>query len=261
METVSQRSNGDRRLLFILAVLMGVMMIGLPQRTAAETAQEAVQEQEAEAIINQAASTWHNFMQDPGLSGFRAHLKRVQGVLIFPRLMKGAFIVGSEGGNGVLFARDEQTGSWSDPAFYEISSASFGLQVGVEMSGAIILIETMKGVESLLSSTLKLGADASAVIGPKGSGIEGATSMNKGNDLVTYARTEGAFVGLSLEGGSIRPRDDLNMSYYGSAVRPSEIVLFRKVKSNPQSQVLHQAVVEGTHGTESQDEHSTAGRE
>ena len=101
-------------------------MIGLPQRTAAETVQVRVQEQEAEAIVNQATSTWHNFMQDPDLSGFRAQLGRVKGVLIFPRLMKGAFVVGSEGGNGVLFARDEQTGKWSEPAFYEISSASFG---------------------------------------------------------------------------------------------------------------------------------------
>ena len=68
--------------------------------------------------------------------------------------------------------------------------------------------------------------------------------MSKGNDFVTYARTEGAFVGLSLEGGSIRPRDDLNKAYYGFAVRPSDIVLLRNVKSNPYSQVLRQAVVQ-----------------
>ena len=78
----------------------------------------------------------------------------------------------------------------------------------METSGAILLIETIKGVESLLSSTIKLGADASAVIGLKGSGIEGAISMSKENYFVTYARTEGAFVGLSLEGGSIRPNND-----------------------------------------------------
>lgn len=256
METVSKQNDGDKRLYFILAALMGVMMIGLPQRAAAENFEEKVQEQ-AEALIDQATLTWHNFMQDPDLSGFRAHLKEVQGVLIFPRLTKGAFIVGMESGNGVLFARDEKTGSWSEPAFYEISSASFGLQVGVETSEAILVIETIKGIESLLSSTLKLGADASAVIGPKGSGIEGATSMSKGNDFVTYARTEGAFVGLSIEGASIRTRDDLNMTYYGSTVRPSDIVLFRNVKSNPQSQVLHQAVVKGADAKESNDGRGT----
>ena len=169
--------------------------------------------------------------------------------------MKGAFIVGWEGGNGVLFARDEKTGSWSEPAFYEISSASFGLQVGAETSEAILLIETIQGIESLLSTTIKVGADASAVIGIKGTGIEGATSMNKGNDFVTYARTEGAFVGLSLEGGLIRPRDDLNMTYYGSTVRQSDILLFQNVKSNPHSQVLHEAVIKGA-GAESHEGHA-----
>ena len=245
METISKRTDWYKRLLLMVAVVIGVMIIGVPQRTAAENVQEKAQEQEAEAIINQATLTWHNFMQDPDLSGFRAHLKRVQGVLIFPRLMKGAFVFGIEGGDGVLFVRDEKTGSWSEPAFYEISSASFGLQVGMEKSEAILVIQTVKGIENLLSSTIKLGADASAVVGPKGSGIEGATSMSMGKDFVTYARTKGAFVGLSIEGASIRTRDDLNKTYYGSAVRPSDIVLVRNVKSNPQSQVLHQAVVQG----------------
>lgn len=106
----------------------------------------------------------------------------------------------------------------------------------------------MKGIESLLSSTIKLGADASAVIGPKGSGIEGATSMSMGKDFVTYARTKGAFVGLSVEGASIRTRDDLNKTYYGSAVRPSDIVLVRNVKPNALSQMLHHAVAKGTSG-------------
>jgi len=245
MEIFSKRNGWDKRQPVILAVVMGIMMMSMPHRIAAENVQERVQEQEAEAIINQATLTWQNFMHDPDLSGFRAHLKRLQGVLIFPKLMKGAFVVGMEGGNGILFVRDKKTGSWSEPAFYEISSASFGLQVGVETSEAIIVIQTIKGVESLLSSTLKLGADASAVIGPKGSGIEGATSMSMEKDFVTYARTKGAFVGLSLEGASIRTRDDLNKMYYGTAVRPSDIVLVRNVKSNPQSQVLHQAVVQG----------------
>lgn len=84
--------------------------------------------------------------------------------------------------------------------------------------------------------------------------------MNKGNDFVTYARTEGAFVGLSLAVGSIRPRDDLNMMYYGSTVRPSDILLFQSVKSNPHSQVLHEAVIKGADGTESREGHSPVAR-
>ena len=248
MGTVSKRSRGYKRLLLMAAVLTGITMIGMPQHTAAENAQENVQEQEAETIINLAVSTWQNFMLDPDLSGFRAHVKGVPGVLIFPKLRKGAFIFGIEGGNGVLLVRDEKTGSWSEPAFYEISSASFGLQAGVETSEAILVIQTVKGIESLLTNTIKLGADVSAAVGPRGGGIEGATSMSVGKDFVTYARAKGVYAGVSIEGASIRTRDDLNKVYYGSAVRPSDIVLVRNVKSNQKSQVLHQAVVKGAGG-------------
>jgi lipid-binding SYLF domain-containing protein len=146
METILRRSDWYRRLRFMTAVVTGVVMIGMAQRTAAENvqeqAQEQAQEQEAMAIINHATSTWQNFMQDPDMSGFRAHVKEGQGVLIFPRLMKGAFVLGAEGGNGVLLVRHDSTGNWSEPVFYEISSASFGLQAGMETSEAILVIQT-----------------------------------------------------------------------------------------------------------------------
>lgn len=246
MGTIMNRNDWSGRLLLIAAVVTAGILTVMPQRTAAENVQENVYE--AEGIINQATLTWQNFMQDPDLSGFRTNVKGAQGVLIFPKLMKGAFVFGIEGGNGVLLVRNEKSGNWSAPAFYEISSASFGLQAGVETSEAILIVQTVNGIESLLSSTIKLGADASAVMGPKGSGIGGATSMSMGKDFVTYARTKGAFVGLSVEGASIRTRDDLNKTYYGSPVRPSDILLVRGVKPNPQSQVLQQAVGTGTRG-------------
>ena len=115
------------------------------------------------------------------------------------------------------------------------------------------MIETMKGIESLLSSTIKardrcIGGDRSERERHGWSDIQ-----SKGNDFVTYARTEGAFIGLSIEGASIRTRDDLNMAYYGPAVRASDIMLFRSGKSNPHSQVLHDAVVKDADGKESDD--------
>src|SRR5688572_33285065 len=129
MGTILRKSGWFKQLLLMTAILAG--MIGMPQRTSAENVQENVQRQEAETIINQATVTWQNFMQDPDLSGFRTQIKEAKGVLIFPRLLKGAFLFGLEGGNGVLFVRDEKTGTWSEPAYYEISSASFGVQAGV----------------------------------------------------------------------------------------------------------------------------------
>src|SRR5215510_16427105 len=102
-----KRSDWYKRLLLTTAVA-GVMMIGMPPFIAAENLQEKSQEQEAMAVINHAISTWQNFMNDPDMSGFRAHVKGGQGVLIFPRLMKGAFVLGAEGGNGVLLVRHDR---------------------------------------------------------------------------------------------------------------------------------------------------------
>src|SRR5438067_2252974 len=139
MGVISQRSPSYRCtcLIFTTAVLTGIMMIAIPRHTAAETMPEMVQKQEAETMINQAVLTWQHFILNPDSSGFRAHLKDVQGVLIFPKLFKGAFVFGAEGGSGVLLVRDKKTGNWSEPAFYEMSSGSFGFQAGMETSEAI----------------------------------------------------------------------------------------------------------------------------
>jgi lipid-binding SYLF domain-containing protein len=228
--------------LWIAPALTAIIAVGMPGFASAEDVKETDQ------ILTQAAAAWQNFMQDPEMAGFRDHVKQAKGVLIVPRLVKGAFLFGIEGGNGVLFVRDENTEVWSEPAFYETSTASFGLQAGAESSEAILVVQTVKGIESLLSNSVKLGADASAAVGAKGSGMEGSTSANLGKDFVTYSRSKGLFAGVSFEGASIRTRDDLNKAYYGSAVRPSDIVLVRSITPNPQSRELRDAVVSAAGG-------------
>jgi lipid-binding SYLF domain-containing protein len=224
--------------LLVATVLTGLVLAGVPQPVSAV--------QEADTIIDQAVSTWQNYMQDPDFPGFRAHVKEAKGVLIIPKLLKGAFLFGIEGGNGVLLVRDEKTGAWSEPVFYEMSSASFGLQAGGQQMETVVVVQTVKGIESLLTSTVKFSAEASAAIGPKGGGMAG--SANLGKDYVSYARGKGVFAGVSVEGASVRTRDDLNKVYYGTAVRPSDLVLLRNVKPNPHSQALVEAVTAGTKG-------------
>src|SRR5689334_867408 len=109
----------------------------------------ANEKSEAKGIVGQADHTLKNFMNDPDMKWFGGHLQRAKGVYIVPKLSKGAFIFGVEGGNGVVLARDEK-GTWSEPVFYETSAASFGLQAGAQSSEAIVLIMTPKGVDSLL---------------------------------------------------------------------------------------------------------------
>jgi SH3 domain-containing YSC84-like protein 1 len=190
---------------------------------------------EVKGIIDQAEITLKNFMNDPDMKWFSTHLQEAKGVYIVPKLMKGAFIFGVEGGNGVVLARDEKTGAWSEPVFYETSAASFGLQAGAQSQEAILLIMTPKAVDSLLANKVKFGVDGSVAIGPKGMGADTSPTA----DFVSFTRAKGAYAGVSFDGASIRARDELNAVYYGEKVRPSDIIIAHKVKPNPDSKELH----------------------
>jgi lipid-binding SYLF domain-containing protein len=190
---------------------------------------------EAKALIDQAEMTLKNFMNDPDMKWFGSHLQEAKGVYIVPKLMKGAFIFGVEGGNGVMLARDEKSGAWSEPVFYETSAASFGLQAGAQSQEAILLIMTPKAVDSLLANKIKLGADGSVAIGPKGEGAD----TNLTADFITFSRAKGLYAGVSFDGALIRSRDELNAAYYGKDVRPSDIIIAHKAKPNPHSKELH----------------------
>jgi lipid-binding SYLF domain-containing protein len=170
----------------------------------------------------------------------RPLVKRAKGVLIYPQILKGAFIFGASGGSGVMLAYDEKAGKWGGPAFYTIGEASFGLQIGGEASEVILVALTDRGVASLLSTSAKLGADVGIAVGPVGAGAEAATA-NLSADLVSYSRSKGLYAGISLEGAVVAVRGGLNKAYYGKEVTPTAILVQREV-TNPQAAGLIGAV-------------------
>jgi len=213
----------------IIAALIVIMLYAPGRGLALDNASEAKE------IIDQAEVTLKNFLNDPDMKWFASHLQESKGVYIIPRLTKGSFVFGVEGGNGVVLARDEKAGTWSEPVFYEASAASFGLQAGAKFQEAIVLIRTQKAVDSLLANKFKFGADGSVAIGPKGMGAD-TTLMT---DFVTFARAKGLYAGVSFEGAFLRARDDLNAAYFGEKVRASDIMIAHKAKPNPNSKELH----------------------
>ena len=214
----------------ILFLSFGLLVLsGTFTPTAAEDAEQQV-------LVDKAVVTVENFMADPDMTWLRSNIKDAQGVLIIPALVKAGFVFGGSGGRGVLLVRDEAQRFWGEPAFYSLGSVSWGLQIGIESSEVIMLVRTRKGLDSLLTSSLKLGADASVAAGPVGAGAKAATA-----DILSFARAKGAFAGLSLEGAVVKTNDDWNSAYYGTAVRPVDILVKKSVK-NPGSAKLREAV-------------------
>jgi lipid-binding SYLF domain-containing protein len=138
--------------------------------------------------------------------------------------------------------RDEKTGNWSAPAFYTIGSVTFGLQIGGESAEVVMLAMTQKAIDSLLSSSFKLGGEASIALGPVGGGAKASTDIPSVTaDFLTFAKSKGLYAGLNLEGLVVGVRDSLNQAYYGKDVRPVDI-LVKKDVSNSRSAELREAL-------------------
>jgi lipid-binding SYLF domain-containing protein len=149
------------------------------------------------------------------------NIGHARGVLIAPKLTKAGFIVGGSGGRAVLFARDSQTGQWIGPAFYNLATASVGFQAGVSVSETLALVMSDKGLNSLLTDSVKLGPDASFAVGPLGAGAKSDILA----DFVAYSRSKGAYGGLNLEGTVISFADTWTNSYYGQKLLPPDILV------------------------------------
>jgi lipid-binding SYLF domain-containing protein len=217
---------------FIFCLLMvGLMAILSTPVAATDKAEE-------EVLVDQALTTFNQFMANKDMDYLKAHLKDCKGIIIVPSLIKGGFVFGGSGGHGVLLVRDEKTGAWSEPAFYTIGAVSFGLLGGIQKSEVILLVRTERGLESLYTSSFKLGGDVSIATGPVGIG---ASARGVTADMLSFAISEGVYGGLSLDGSVIGTRDKANYAYYGEPVRPVEIIVAHKVK-NPQADKLRDAL-------------------
>jgi len=221
-----------RKGLILPVCLLGILFFSSSAFSATQT--------EAENLVDKAAMVVKSFSVDPDLEWFRSKVTEAKAVLIIPQSIQGAFFIGASGGSGVLVANDAASGQWGYPAFYTIGSLSIGVQFGGEASEVILLIMTERGMEKLLTNSFKLGADLTLAAGPVGGGAAAGTA-----DVLSYARSKGAFAGFSLAGAVVKTKDKFNEAYYGKAVSPSDI-LIRKNVSNPHADMLREEVGKAT---------------
>ena len=192
-----------------------------------------------QATVDHAIGTLQDLRGDKEFGNARQLLGRARAVMIAPRIFKAGFFVGGEGGTAVLLVRGAH--GWSDPAFYTVASASFGLQIGAQESEMIMFIMNDRALNALMKDKVKLGANAGIAVATLGSTVEGATTAHVGADMVVWASASGAYAGLSLDGTVVAPQRDGDANYYGRPVTSSDIVLRRDV-SNPAARGLVRAI-------------------
>jgi len=158
-------------------------------------------------------------------------LDKAECLVAFPSVKKFALGFGASYGKGAMVCRsgEDFKGPWGPPAMYRLEGASIGFQLGGSATDFLLLIMNEKGADSLLSSKVKLGADAIVAAGPKGRASEAATDAYMGAEILSYSRSKGLFAGVSLKGSTLRQDSGANEDLYGQKISAREIVLEQKV--------------------------------
>jgi lipid-binding SYLF domain-containing protein len=153
-------------------------------------------------------------------------LDKAECVIVFPSVLKAAFIVGGSYGRGAMACRTGEhfTGPWGAPSMMALEGGSLGFQLGGQATDFVLLVMNPRGATSILNNKVKLGADMSAAAGPKGRDAEAATDTSLRAEILTYSRARGLFAGVSLEGSSLRPDNDANEKLYGKKLTATEII-------------------------------------
>jgi SH3 domain-containing YSC84-like protein 1 len=198
-------------------------------------------QQETHTNVDDAEKTLADFMRDPQMTWLQTHIHEARGVMISPHILQAGFVVGASGGEVMVISRG-RTGGWNGPAFYHMGTGSLGLQIGAQKVEMVALVMSEKALNSLLSTSFKLGGDVSVAAGPVGAG----TGAPITSDIITFTRTKGLYGGINLDGTVITLDDAKNRAFYGRTTTPVEILIERAV-SNPYGDRLGHVATAGVH--------------
>src|SRR5277367_1534728 len=153
-------------------------------------------------------------------------IDKAECIVVYPSVMKAAFIVGGSYGRGVMTCRTGEhfSGPWSAPTMMALEGGSIGFQIGGEATDFVLLVMNGRGAHSILHSKVKLGGDASVAAGPVGRSASAESDVTLRAEVLSYSRARGAFAGVSLEGSTVRPDDDANERVYGRKLSAQDIV-------------------------------------
>jgi SH3 domain-containing YSC84-like protein 1 len=218
----------------LIAVLIGIPTLFIP--TALRADDDATKEtdriQNAGQVVKEIMNIPDNIPQ--------SLIDKADCVIVFPGVLKAAFIVGASYGRGVMTCRrgDSFNGPWGAPSMMALEGASFGFQAGGQATDFVLLVMNEDGAKGILASKVKIGGDASAAIGPVGRNASAETDVTLRAQILTYSRARGLFAGVSLAGSTVRPDNDANERVYGKKISARDIVLHRAVPPPPSAKLL-----------------------
>ncbi len=190
----------------------------------AENNKEQKRLQNAGVVMHEIMNTPENIPQEV--------IDKAECVIVFPSVLKAAFVVGASYGRGAMVCRTGKNfrGAWGAPAMYALEGGSVGFQIGGQATDLVLLIMNNRGASSILESKVKLGGDASVAAGPVGRDASANTDAYVRAEILSYSRSRGLFAGISLEGSTLRPDDDATADVYGRKFTARQIVIGGEAK-------------------------------
>lgn len=214
----------------IVSSMMCLALIGLPM--SASDKKETERLENCGTVVKEIMNIPDDIPQDL--------IDKAECIIVFPSVLKAAFIVGGSYGRGAMVCRSGEhfTGPWSAPTMMALEGGSLGFQIGGQATDFVLLVMNPRGAKSILHSKVKLGADASAAAGPKGRTANASTDATLRAEVLSYSRARGLFAGVSLEGSTVRPDNDANEKIYDKKVDAESIVFQGAVAVPPSGQQL-----------------------
>src|SRR5208282_2490095 len=214
----------------IFPILLAFSLIALPLQ--ADDKKEKERLENCGTVVQEIMDIPDNIPQDL--------IDKADCIIVYPSVLKAAFVVGGSYGRGAMTCRTGSNfrGPWSAPAMMALEGGSFGLQIGGQATDFVLLVMNDRGAQSILSSKVKLGGDASVAAGPKGRTASAESDVTLRAEVLSYSRSRGLFAGISLEGSTVRPDNDANERVYGKKLTAEDIIFKGAVAVPPPAQKL-----------------------
>src|ERR1700757_5183264 len=211
----------------LIACLLGVILVVLQPTGVVRAASKDKDEdrlKDCGAVLKEILDIPDNIPQDL--------LDKADCVVVYPSVLKAAFVVGGSYGRGAMTCRKGEnfTGAWSAPTMMALEGGSFGFQIGGQATDFVLLVMNESGARGILAGKVKLGGDASVAAGPVGRDASAETDVTLRSEILSYSRSRGLFAGISLEGSTIRPDNKANEQIYGKKLEAKQIVLSDQIR-------------------------------